>query len=150
MEADAPTSSNDWRLTPNVIADIDVIAGYTDPVQIEYGEEDGHILYQSMRNDTTGNDRLGLWYAHGEIEQSSWTYKKVVGDHASLPQMKVHTIDDEDRLVVAWKEGSGIDSQLITRIVDDTFETIGNNSMTISARGPVSYTHLTLPTIYSV
>ena len=135
LEADAPTSSNDWRLTPNVIADIDVIAGYTDPVQIEYGEEDGHILYQSMRNDTTGNDRLGLWYAHGEIKQSSWTYKKVVGDHASLPQMKVHTIDDEDRLVVAWKEGSGIDSQLITRIVDDTFETIGNNSMTISARG---------------
>jgi len=135
LEADAPTSSNDWRLTPNVIADIDVVAGYTDPVQIEYGEEDGHILYQSMRNDTTGNDRLGLWYAHGDIMQSSWTYKKAVGDHASLPQMKVHTIDDEDRLVVAWKEGSGIDSELITRIVDDTFNTIENHSMKISARG---------------
>ena len=67
---------------------------------------------------TTGNDRLGLWYAHGDIKQSSWTYKKAVGDHASLPQMKVHTIDDEDRLVVAWKEGEGIDSELITRIVD--------------------------------
>jgi len=135
LEADAPTSSNDWRLTPNAISDIDVVAGYTDPVQIEYGEEDGHILYQSMRNDTTGNDRLGLWYAHGDIEQSSWTYKKAVGDHASLPQMKVHTVDDEDRLVVAWKEGSGINSELITRIVDDTFNTIDNSSMQISARG---------------
>ena len=135
LEADAPTSSSDWRLTPNAISDIDVIAGYTDPVQIEYGEEDGHILYQSMRNDTTGNDRLGLWYAHGDIKQSSWTYKKAVGDHASLPQMKVHTIDDEDRLVVAWKEGEGIDSELITRIVDDTFSIIENSSMQFSARG---------------
>ena len=135
LEADAPTSSSDWRLTPNAISDIDVIAGYTDPVQIEYGEEDGHILYQSMRNDTTGNDRLGLWYAHGDIKQSSWTYKKAVGDHASLPQMKVHTVDDEDRLVVAWKEGEGIDSELITRIVDDTFSIIENSSMQFSARG---------------
>ena len=72
---------------------------------------------------------------HGDIKQSSWTYKKAVGDHASLPQMKVHTIDDEDRLVVAWKEGSGVDSELITRIVDDTFSTIDNSSMEISARG---------------
>ena len=135
LEADAPTSSNDWRLTPNAISDIDVIAGYTDPVQIEYGEEDGHILYQSMRNDTTGNDRLGLWYAHGDIKQSSWTYKKAVGDYASLPQMKVNTIDEEDRLVVAWKEGEGIDSELITRIVDDTFNIIENSSMQFSARG---------------
>ena len=135
LEADAPTSSNDWRLTPNAISDIDVIAGYTDPVQIEYGEEDGHILYQSMRNDTTGKDRLGLWYAHGDIKQSSWTYKKAVGDHASLPQMKVHTIDDEDRLIVGWKEGEGIDSELITRIVDDTFNTVENSSMQFSARG---------------
>ena len=108
---------------------------YTDPVQIEYGEEDGHILYQSMRNDTTGNDRLGLWYAHGDIKQSSWTYKKAVGDYASLPQMKVNTIDDEDRLIVAWKEGEGIDSELITRIVDDTFSIIENSSMQFSARG---------------
>ena len=135
LEADAPTSSNDWRITPNAISDIDVVAGYTDPVQIEYGEEDGHILYQSMRNDTTGIDRLGLWYAHGDIKQSSWTYKKAVGDHASLPQMKVNTVDDEDRLVVAWKEGSGINSELITRVVDDTFNTIDNSSMQISARG---------------
>ena len=103
LEADALTSSNDWRLTPNAISDIDV-AGYTDPVQIEYGEEDGHILYQSMRNDTTGNDRLGLWYAR---RQSNHGHTRRRSETIILPQMTVHTIDDEDRLAVAWKEGSG-------------------------------------------
>ena len=135
LEADPPTSSKSWRLTPNVISDIDVIAGYTDPVQIEYGDEDGHILYQSMRNDTTGKERLGLWYAHGDIKQSSWTYKKAVGDYASLAQMKVETIDGEDRLVVAWKEGTGIESRLITKIVDDSFSIIENTSIDIAATG---------------
>ena len=88
-----------------------------------------------MRNDTTGKERLGLWYAHGDIEQSSWTYKKAVGDYASLSQMKVETIDGEDRLVVAWKEGSGIESRLITKIVDDSFRIIENSSIDIAATG---------------
>ena len=135
LEADAPTSSNDWRLTPNAIADIHVVAGQTDPVQVEFGKDNGHVLYQSMRNDSSGVDRLGLWYAHGDIRHSSWAYKKAVGDHASLAQMNVQSVDGEDRLIVAWKEGSGLDTQFISRIVDDSFETIENNSLEMNARG---------------
>ena len=135
LQADAPTSSNDWSFTPNVVADIDVIAGQTDDVQIEFGDEDGHILYQSFRNDTTGIERLGLWYAHGELGRSSWSYKKAVGDEASLAQMKVHTIENEDRLIVVWREGSGQGTELVAMIADDTFEAIDNLSMRLSAPG---------------
>lgn len=135
LEADAPTSSNDWRLTPNVIADIDVVAGQTDPVQIEFGEDNGHILFQSMRNDTSGVDRLGLWYAHGDLQHSSWSYKKAVGDEASLPQMRVETVSGEDLLMVAWREGSGLDTRFINMIADDSFKAIGNNSISMNARG---------------
>ena len=135
LQADAPTSSNDWSLTPNVISDIDVVAGQTDPVQIEFGEEDGHILFQSMRNDTSGIDRLGLWYAHGDLDISSWSYKKAVGDDASVPQMKVQVINEEDRLLVGWREGIGLDAELIVKITDDSFNTVGNLSKQMGVMG---------------
>jgi len=135
LQADAPTSSNDWKLTPNVISDIDVVQGQTDPIQIEFGEDYGHILFQSMRNDTSGIDRLGLWYAHGDLDLSSWTYKKAVGDEASLSQMKVHSIDGEDLLTVGWREGKELDTKFIVKVVDDTFTTIENLSTNIEAIG---------------
>ena len=135
LQADAPTSSNDWKLTPNVISDIDVIQGQTDPIQIEYGEDYGHILFQSMRNDTSGIDRLGLWYAHGDLDLSSWTYKKAVGDKASLAQMKVHSIDGEDILTVGWREGEELNMIFTSKVVDDSFTTIENLSTTIGAIG---------------
>ncbi|HJL65185.1 MAG TPA: hypothetical protein QGF70_06325, partial [Candidatus Thalassarchaeaceae archaeon] len=134
--ADAPTSSGDWALTPNVISDIDVISGQTDPVQIEFGEDGvGHILYQSMRNDTSGMDRLGLWYSHGNLDITSWGYKKAVGDGVSLAKMYAENIDGETRLIVSWKEGSGVDAKLVSMIVDDSFNVINNQSIIIDALG---------------
>ncbi|MFL2956033.1 MAG: S8 family serine peptidase [Candidatus Thalassarchaeaceae archaeon] len=136
LQADAPTSSGDWALTPNVISDIDVISGQTDPVQIEFGEdEQGHILYQSMRNDTSGIDRLGLWYSHGDLDISSWGYKKAVGDEASLAKMYAENIDGESRLIVSWREGNGVNAKLVSMIVDDSFNVINNQSIIIDALG---------------
>ena len=80
--SESPTKSTDWIINPQVVGGLDVVSGGTDPVAVGIGEEDGHILYQDTRNDTTGLDRLGLWYSHGLPEQTSWSYRKAVGDYA--------------------------------------------------------------------
>jgi subtilisin family serine protease len=135
LSADAPTKSSDWRYTPNVIGEIEISSSVADPLVIEFGEEGAHLLYQSVRNDTTGIDRLGLWYAHGDERQSSWAYKKTVGDEAGSQKMIVNLIDGEDHLTVVWREGVPAEAELIAKIVDSTFMPIENNSLQIPARG---------------
>ncbi len=136
LHADNPTKSSDWTLTPNIIGEIDLIPGAASSLDVEFGEDDrAHLLYQSTRSDSTGIERHGLWYAHGLIEQSSWTFKKAVGDEASLAVMKVQIIDDEERITAAWREGEGHESVMIVMVVDSSFEAIDNLSRTYPSRG---------------
>tara|TARA_B100000287_G_scaffold289062_1_gene272356 strand:- start:11933 stop:16843 length:4911 start_codon:yes stop_codon:yes gene_type:complete len=134
--ADAPVSSSDWTLNPSIISDIDVPPSLSDPLAIEFGDEQGHILYQTVRNDTTGIDRLGLWYAHGEISDPTWSYKKAIGDEASFPQMKVIVEEDEeDRIVAIWREGESQVSELVSIVADSKFKANEGMETRISARG---------------
>jgi len=136
LHADNPTKSSDWTLTPNVIGEIDLIPGTASSLDVEFGEEEGaHLLYQSTRSDSTGIERHGLWYAHGLIEQSSWTYKKAVGDEASLAVMKVHVIDGDERITAAWREGDGHESVMVAMVADSSFEPIDNLTRTYPSRG---------------
>jgi len=105
-------------------------------VDVEIGDDDGaHLLYQSIRSDSTGIERLGLWYAHGLVEQSSWTFKKAIGDEASLGCMKVLIVDDEERIVAAWREGEEHEAELVAIVSDSSFEAIDNLSRRYPARG---------------
>ena len=122
--SDSPTKSSDWFVNPQLVGDLKVIPGKTDPVAVAMGDEDGHILYQDTRNDTTGVDRLGLWYAHGLPEQAAWSFRKAVGDHAFMPALSISEIDGEDVMVAAWGEGSDQTSELIVTIVDSSFSEI--------------------------
>ncbi len=136
LHADNPTKSTDWTLTPNVIGEIDLIPGTASALDVEFGEDDGaHLLYQSTRSDSTGIERHGLWYAHGLIEQSSWTFKKAVGDEASLAVMKVQIIKGEERITAAWREGEGHESVMIAIVADSSFEAIDNLTRTYPSRG---------------
>jgi hypothetical protein len=135
LHADAPTSSSDWDLSPSIIAGIDIPQSASDPLAIEFGHERAHLLYQTTRNDTTGKERLGLWYAHGLIEQSPWSYKKAVGDEASLPHMTVIVEDKEERIVALWREGEGQDSELLAIVADSTFESQDDLRARLPARG---------------
>jgi hypothetical protein len=136
LHADAPTKSSDWELTPHVVSEIDLIPGTADPVDVEIGDDDGaHLLYQSIRSDSTGIERLGLWYAHGLVEQASWTFKKANGDEASLGCMKVLIVDDEERIVAAWREGEEHEAELVAIVSDSSFEAIDNLSRRYPARG---------------
>ena len=104
-----PTKSSESSFTPCGVCDVVLIPGTASALDVEFGEDDGaHLLYQSTRSDSTGIERHGLWYAHGLIEQSSWTFKKAVGDEASLAVMKVQIIKGEERITAAWREGEGL------------------------------------------
>ena len=133
--SDAPTKSQDWGLNPAAVSELDLVAGMTDPVDIEFGDEDVHLLYQSIRNDTTGMDRLGLWYAHGLPDQSSWGYRKAVGDHAFSPEMVVSVDDEEEVIVAVWGEGEEDDSEIVAMIADSTFTSLEGNEMRVPSRG---------------
>ena len=133
--SESPTKSTDWIINPQVVGGLDVIPGATDPVAVAMGEEDGHILYQDTRNDTTGADRLGLWYSHGLPGQTSWSYRKAVGDYAFSPSISVSQISDEDIIVASWGEGYDQGSELVTTIVDSSFSPIGEGEARTPARG---------------
>jgi len=136
LHADAPTKSSDWSLTPNVVDEIDLIPGETSALEVEFGDGDGaHLLYKSTRSDSTGIERHGLWYAHGLIEQSSWTFRKSVADDVSLAKMKVFVIGGEERIVSTWKQGEGVDAEMVAIIADSSFNAIENLTETYPARG---------------
>ena len=133
--SESPTKSTDWIINPQVVGGLDVVSGGTDPVAVGMGEEDGHILYQDTRNDTTGLDRLGLWYSHGLPEQTSWSYRKAVGDYAFAPVISVSEISDEDIIVASWGEGYDQSSELVTMVVDSSFSPIGEGEVRTASRG---------------
>ena len=135
LYADTPLSSSDWVLNPRVISDIDPDPTQTDPLSVELGYEQAHILYQEIRNDSTGKDRLGVWYAHGGIGQETWSYRKAVGDETALPVMKVIVDGKEERILSIWREGSPQDSELVAFVTDSAFTVEDGMEARIPARG---------------
>ena len=123
LHSEGPISSDDWELQSDIIKDIDADPAQSDPLSVEFGHEQAHILYQTVRNDTTGVDRLGVWYSHGEIGQETWAYRKAVGDEAALPVLTVIEDDGEDTLVSLWREGDPQDSELVVFVTDSNFKT---------------------------
>lgn len=140
-KSESPTKSTDWIINPQVVGNLDVVSGVTDPVAVGLGDEDGHILYQDTRNDSTGIDRLGLWYSHGLPEQTSWSYRKSIGDYSFAPVISVSEISGEEVIVASWGEGYDQDSELVTVIVDSSFLPIGDGEVRTPARG-LSYIQL--------
>ena len=120
---------------PGIIHDIDADPAQRDSLSVEFGEEQAHLLYQTIRNDSTGKDRLGVWYSHGGIDQETWTYRRAVGDEAALPELTVIEHEDMDVLVSIWREGTLRDSELVTYVTDSNFKTIDDLETRISARG---------------
>ena len=135
LHSESPISSDDWTLQSGIIRDIDADPAQRDPLSVEFGHEQAHILYQTIRNDTTGRDRLGVWYSHGQIGQENWAYRKAVGDEASLPMLTVIEDDGGDTLVSLWREGDPQDSELVVFVTDSNFGTNEGMETRIPARG---------------
>ena len=107
-----------WISRMNVISDIDIKPHQGDPLAVAIGEKYVHLLYQEIRDDVTGVDRVGLFYAHGEMTNTPFTFQAPAGDDASMPEMMALSIDNEDVLVAAWIEGRGKSAELMTVVND--------------------------------
>ncbi len=135
LHSESPVSSSDWTLNPDVIADIEADPAQSYPLSVEFGHDQAHILFQTVRNDTTGDDRLGVWYSHGKIEWETWTYKKAVGDYGALPSLTVVIEDEEEWLVSLWREGEPQSSELVAFVTDSNFRYEEEGFVRLPARG---------------
>ena len=115
---DSPTS---WGNPINVLSDIDIRPSKGDPLAVGFGEENLHILYQEMRDDITGINRVGLMYTHGDPTLSSWSFQSSVGDDASNARMIVKQSKGDDVLIAAWIEGRGRDAMIAHVVTDNAW-----------------------------
>jgi len=113
---DAKSSS--WTTKMTVLSDIDIKPQNGDALAVGIGEEEIHLLYQAMRDDITGIERVGLFYAHGVISQTPFNFQAPAGDDASMPEMMVVEHKDKDVLVAAWIQGSGRSAEVISVVQD--------------------------------
>jgi len=118
ISTNSPSDPDSWATTRNVLTGVDTAKHISDPPAIAIGEEKIHILYQAKRDDITGIQRMGLFYSHGRLGESAWSFHLAVGDEASSQSLIVKQIDDEDVLIATWKEGLGLDAKL-ANIVND-------------------------------
>ena len=66
--------SSSWTVKMNVLSDVDIKPQDGDPLAVAIGEDEIHLLYQAMRDDVTGIERVGLFYAHGTISQTPFQF----------------------------------------------------------------------------
>ncbi|MEC8789230.1 MAG: CARDB domain-containing protein, partial [Candidatus Thermoplasmatota archaeon] len=113
--------SSSWTVKMNVLSDIDIKPQDGDPLAVAIGQDEIHMLYQAMRDDVTGIERVGLFYAHGTISQTPFSFQAPAGDNARMPELLVLEDDDEDVLVAAWIEGDGRTSEIVSVVQDSVW-----------------------------
>jgi hypothetical protein len=116
-----PDSTSSWNAPNIVLSDIDIRPSQGDNLAIGMGEENMHILYQEIRDDVTGLDRVGLMYTHGDPTLASWGFQSSVGDEAQNARMVVLTNGSDDVLVAAWIEGRGKSASVAHVVTDNSW-----------------------------
>ena len=142
MISDTPQVESSWSLS-NVLYNIDIKPSEGDSLAISLGDENLHILYQEMRDDVSGIERVGLMYAHGKEWMSSWSFQYSVGDDASNAQLETIQENDRDILIASWIEGSGSSSKIAYVVTDNAwsvdeasyFDAQGANNLQLNSDG---------------
>ncbi len=117
IQTNSPLSTDDWSIHRNTILDIDMYPRSAPPLEVEIGSDDIHILHQNLRDDSTGEERLGMFYAHGNTNEQNWAFSIAVGDDATSGRMLlVENSDGSESIFTAWREGTEADAELVTRI----------------------------------
>jgi len=119
ITSDAPLDSESWVYSGAVVFDIEISAAEAGPVAVAIGPASYHVLFQARRDDSTGIERLGMFYAKGTQGTGIWSFQSAVGDYASLAEIEALVNEGGDvALVAAWREGSGENAELITWVTD--------------------------------
>ena len=117
ISTDSPLSSEDWTISRNIILDIEMYPRTAPGIEIEIGQDDIHLLHQDMRDDSTGEERLGLFYAHGRTNEQNWAFSVAAADQATAGRMVIiKGADGGEILVTAWREGTDAEAVLVTRM----------------------------------
>ena len=136
IDTESPLSASpeDWEIRRNIVLDINMYPRSAPPIQVEIGKKDIHILHQNLRDDSTGVERLGMFYAHGNVDEQNWAFDVAAGDDATYGKMVlVENKDGTETIFTAWREGSDADAKLITRISPPSW--IDGTKISTPARG---------------
>ncbi|MBK70932.1 MAG: hypothetical protein CMB43_00655 [Euryarchaeota archaeon] len=120
LMSDTPLIQSSWS-SSYILSNIDIKPSQGDSLAIDIGVENMHILYQELRDDVTGIERVGLMYAHGKEWLPSWSFQYSVGDYASNAQLEVYQQNDRDVLAATWVEGFGGESKIAYVITDNSW-----------------------------
>ena len=120
LMSDTPHIQSSWSFS-YILSNIDIKPSQGDSLAIDIGEENMHILYQELRDDVTGIERVGLMYAHGKEWLPSWSFQCSVGDYASNAQLEVYQNNGRDVLAATWIEGFGGESKIAFVITDNSW-----------------------------
>ena len=102
-----PDLKENWSSPVNHLVNIDIHPNEGDSLSSILLDGELHLLYQEIRDDVSGEERVGLMYARGGLSDNDWSYQLSVGDYASSPQLGVLNVDDTNMIFAAWIEGEG-------------------------------------------
>ena len=123
LAAISPLDDESWNLTEEVIPDLKPPLGQIGSVQVAQGEELTHLIYQVTRDDETGIERTGTFYAHGRVGHENWSFHILVGDETFVTELAVLSdSNDKDIVVMAWREGQGHESELVVTRSDSSMQ----------------------------
>ena len=112
IQSTNPDLKENWSSPVDHLVNIDIHPNDGDPLSSILLDGELHLLYQEMRDDVSGEDRVGLMYARGMLGETDWSYQLSVGDYASSPQLGVLNVDGDDMIFAAWVEGEGRAAQI--------------------------------------
>ena len=107
IQSTNPDLKENWSSPVNHLVNIDIHPNEGDSLSSILLDGELHLLYQEIRDDVSGEERVGLMYARGGLSDNDWSYQLSVGDYASSPQLGVLNVDDTDMIFAAWIEGEG-------------------------------------------
>ena len=112
IQSSSPDIKENWTSPVNHLVNLDIHPDDGDSLSTVLLDGTLHVLYQELRDDISGEERVGLMYARGELAQKDWSYQLSVGDYASSPQLGILNVDDADMIFAAWIEGEGRTAQI--------------------------------------
>lgn len=112
IQSTTPDIKENWSSPVNHLVNIDIHPDDGDSLSTSLLDGELHLLYQEMRDDITGQERVGLMYARGDLTGKDWSYQLSVGDYASSPHLGILEVDGEDMIFAAWIEGKGRTTQI--------------------------------------